>query len=265
MPVLLHVIDAFASEPFTGNPAAVCLLPTPAPDSWMQKVAGEMNLSETAFLHPDEDGFSLRWFTPTTEVDLCGHATLASAHFLWSTGVLSPEALARFHTRSGLLTCQQEGEWVAMDFPAKPCVPCVPPDGLADALGCEILGCGRNGMDYLAEVRDEASVRSLAPRMELLSRINARGIIATSRSERSGIDFVSRFFAPAAGVPEDPVTGSAHCALGPYWAGKIGGTRFTAYQTSARGGTVRLRLEGDRVILQGTAVTVSHVHLLRGP
>ena len=262
MPALIHVIDAFASAPFTGNPAAVCLLPDPAPEPWMRNVAAEMNLSETAFLHPVRDGFALRWFTPAMEVDLCGHATLASAHFLWDTAVLPPDEAARFHTRSGLLTCQREDGSIAMDFPAKPCTPCTPPEGLEDALNSEIAGCGRNGMDYLVELRDEEAVCALAPRMDMLSRVQARGIIATSRCARPGIDFVSRFFAPAAGVPEDPVTGSAHCALGPYWAERLGGTRLTGYQASRRGGTVRLRLEGDRVVLVGSAVTVSHVHFL---
>jgi predicted PhzF superfamily epimerase YddE/YHI9 len=265
MPVLLHVVDAFASEPFSGNPAAVCLLPKAGPDLWMQQVAREMNLSETAFLYPIQNGFSLRWFTPVTEVDLCGHATLASAHFLWETGVLEPESRAEFLTRSGWLRCWRESEAIAMDFPAKSCVPCDPPAGLEEALGSPILSCGQNGMDVLVELRDETAVRSLTPKMDLLAQIPVRGVIATSRCALPGVDFISRFFAPAAGVPEDPVTGSAHCALGPYWADRLGGGQFTGYQASARGGTVRLRLEKERVILIGSAVTVSHIHFLREP
>ncbi|MEI6716068.1 MAG: PhzF family phenazine biosynthesis protein [Verrucomicrobiota bacterium] len=261
MSQILHIVDAFTDTPFGGNPAAVCLREYPADESWMKLVAREMNLSETAFLHPLDGGFSLRWFTPSVEVKLCGHATLASAFVLWETGVLQPDAVARFETLSGWLTCRREGDWVVMDFPAKVCVPTPPPEGLAEALGCEILSCGLNGMDYLVEVANEKILRGLCPNMTALSKLPVRGIIATCRSESPQCDFVSRFFAPAAGVNEDPVTGSAHCALGPYWQAKLGKNEFTAYQASQRGGIVKLAVGGERVILRGQAVMMSRVEL----
>jgi PhzF family phenazine biosynthesis protein len=262
MPTTLHIIDAFTDKPFSGNPAAVCLLERPADEVWMKQVAREMNLSETAFLYPIEGGFLLRWLTPSVEVDLCGHATLASAFALWETGVLSVGETARFYTRSGWLTCQHEGDWIAMDFPAVACQPCRAPVGLADSLDCELLACGSNGMDYLVEVVNETVLRGLKPNFTALSVLPVRGIIATCRSESTDFDFLSRFFAPAAGVNEDPVTGSAHCALGPYWQSKLHQSDFTAYQASERGGTVKLRVDGDRVILRGQAVMMSKVELL---
>jgi predicted PhzF superfamily epimerase YddE/YHI9 len=258
----LHVVDAFTSEPFAGNPAAVCLLPGPADESWMKQVAREMNLSETAFLHPVDGGFSLRWLTPAVEVKLCGHATLASAFVLWETGVLAPDEPARFNTLSGWLTCQRDGDGIAMDFPAKVCAACDPPAGLAEAIGAELLFCGNNGMDYLVEVGGAAILRSLRPDLSKLATLPVRGVIVTSGSDRAEFDFLSRFFAPAAGVNEDPVTGSAHCALGPYWSAKTGRNEFIAYQASERGGTVQLRVNGDRVILRGQAVLMSRVELL---
>jgi len=261
IPLTLHIVDAFTDKPFAGNPAAVCIRSQPADESWMKLVAREMNLSETAFLHPIEGGFSLRWFTPSVEVKLCGHATLASAFTLWETGVLKSAETARFHTLSGWLTCTAEGDWIAMDFPAKQCVPCDPPPGLAEALGCKILFCGSNGMDYLVKVLDEQTVRALRPNMSTLGALPVRGVIVTSRSDQAPLDFVSRFFAPAAGVPEDPVTGSAHCALGPYWQMKMGKSDFTAFQASERGGVVKLSVRGDRVILRGQAVMMSRVEL----
>jgi len=266
---VLHVVDAFTATPFAGNPAAVCLLPGPVDEGWMRLVAREMNLAETAFLHPVADGFSLRWLTPTTEVKLCGHATLASSFVLWETGVLAADAAARFHTASGLLTCTRsrrpDGDWIAMDFPARPCAPCQPPAGLAAALGCEIDWCGANGMDYLVAVRDEATLRGLRPTMSLLAALPVRGVIVTCAAAEARFDFVSRFFAPAAGVPEDPVTGSAHCALGPWWQERLGRDEFTALQASERGGVVEVGVRGDRVILSGQAVMASRVELLHGP
>ncbi len=258
----LHIVDAFTSEPFAGNPAAVCLLPGPSDELWMKRVAREMNLSETAFLYPMEGGFSLRWLTPAVEVKLCGHATLASAFALWETGVLDPGEIARFHTLSGWLTCEREGDWIAMDFPAKICLPCEPPAGLEEALGTELLFCGSNGMDYLVEVASAEVLRRLVPNLSLLSNLPVRGVIVTSGSDVEEIDFLSRFFAPAAGVNEDPVTGSAHCALGPYWQGKTGRNEYTAFQASERGGTVRLEVKGERVVLRGQAVLMSRVELL---
>jgi PhzF family phenazine biosynthesis protein len=228
----------------------------------MKRVAREMNLSETAFLHPVDGGFSLRWLTPAVEVKLCGHATLASAFVLWETGVLAHQDSARFHTLSGWLTCHREGDWIAMDFPTKECAPCDPPEGLAQAIGADLLFCGNNGMDYLVEVGDAAILRGLRPDLSHLTRLPVRGVIVTSPSDRGEFDFLSRFFAPAAGVNEDPVTGSAHCALGPYWAAKTGRTEFIAYQASERGGTVRLQVNRDRVMLRGQAVLMSRVELL---
>ena len=262
MSVLLHVVDAFSDRPFRGNPAAVCVLPAPRAEQWMQLVAREMNLSETAFLHRLDDGWSLRWFTPAAEVKLCGHATLAGAHVLWETGAIARDEPARFLTHSGWLTCRSDGERIVMDFPSKPPEPCGVPDGLAAALGCEVLAAARNGMDILAEVSGEKVLRDLRPRFDALAALPVRGVIVTCRSDDPAFDFVSRFFAPAVGVNEDPVTGSAHCALGPYWAGRLGKTDFTAFQASARGGIIGVSVRGDRVILTGSAVTMSRVELM---
>lgn len=262
MSLVLHVVDAFTDRPFAGNPAAVCVLPEPGEESWMQLLAAEMNLSETAFLHRIEGGWSLRWFTPAREVALCGHATLASAHCLWATGQLAAGQPARFHTLSGWLTCEQRADGIEMDFPAKVVAPCPVPPGLPEALRHEVPVAYSNGMDYLVEVPDENALRALAPDFSALAFLPVRGIIATCRSETPRFDFLSRFFAPAAGVNEDPVTGSAHCALGPYWSGKLGNTDMLAYQASARGGVVRVGLRGDRVLLGGQAVMVSRVEML---
>ncbi|HET7462436.1 MAG TPA: PhzF family phenazine biosynthesis protein [Longimicrobium sp.] len=256
MPQSIVQVDAFAERPFTGNPAAVCVMPGPRDEAWMQSVAMEMNLSETAFLHPEEDGWRLRWFTPAVEVALCGHATLASAHVLWEHAVLHPDGEARFHTKSGLLTCRREDGLVWMDFPAKPESASDPIDGLAEALGVTPVYVGRSQFDVLVEVASEAEVRALEPDLGALRRVQARGVIVTARGEGGEYDFVSRFFAPAVGVDEDPVTGSAHCVLAPYWARKLGRDALTGYQASRRGGTVRVRSAGDRVHLGGRAVTV---------
>lgn len=226
----------------------------------MQRVASEMNLSETAFLHPIQHGYSLRWFTPSVEVDLCGHATLASAHVLWQDGHVSADRQAAFDTRSGWLTARRNGNWIEMDFPAKGEQPAEPPVNLLAALGAQAVYVGRNEFDYLVEVESEDILRSLRPDYASLKTLPVRGVIVTSRS--CEYDFVSRFFAPGSGVDEDPVTGSAHCALAPYWAPKLGKTELRAFQASSRGGFVRLRLEGDRVILAGNAVTVLRGELL---
>lgn len=252
----IYQVDAFTDKPFAGNPAAVCLLQETAVASWMQAVAAEMNLSETAFLVPQADGFDLRWFTPTVEVDLCGHATLASAHVLWQTGRLAAEAEARFHTRSGLLTAVLAQNWITLNFPAKPETPSEIPPGLAKALGVEPVYVGRNAFDYIVEVESETAVRTLTPDHVALRALPVRGIIVTAQAETAELDFVSRFFAPGSGIDEDPVTGSAHCCLGPYWADKLGKTEFTAYQASPRGGLIRVSVIGDRVLLQGQAVTI---------
>ena len=249
-------VDSFADEPFTGNPAGVCLLDRAQPEAWMQGVATEMNVAETAFLVPRADGFDLRWFTPTVEVDLCGHATLASAHVLWETGKLPASETARFHTKSGVLTARREGERIVMDFPAEVVAPAPAPPGLEAALGAPFSFYGKNRMDYLVEVADEGTVRGVSPDLRALMRYPVRGIIVTARAEGRALDFVSRFFAPAAGVDEDPVTGSAHCALAPYWGAKLGKTEMTGFQASRRGGRVGVRLVRDRVLLIGRAVTV---------
>jgi PhzF family phenazine biosynthesis protein len=255
-------VDAFTDTPFAGNPAAVCLLQAPRDDGWMQSVAREMNLSETAFLVRAADGYDLRWFTPSVEVALCGHATLASAHVLWEDGHLPSARQARFHTKSGLLTGDRAGEWIELAFPAKREEPAQAPAGLAEALGVTPKYVGKNQFDYLVEVDGEVTVRQLTPNHAMLATLPVRGVIVTSRADSAGYDFVSRFFAPGSGVPEDPVTGSAHCALGPYWQSRLGKSDFVAYQASPRGGVVRVRVAGDRVKLGGRAVTVLRGELL---
>jgi PhzF family phenazine biosynthesis protein len=251
-------IDAFTSEPFRGNPAAVCLLREEREDSWMQDVAAEMNLSETAFLlRRDDESFSLRWFTPAVEVALCGHATLASAHALWEERILAPGTQARFHTKSGLLTADRHGDLIELDFPATREARADPPAGLLEALGVDDpIRVGKNKFDYIVEVASENAVRAIAPDHARLRTIPVRGIIVTSRAGGGDIDFVSRFFAPGSGVDEDPVTGSAHCCLAPYWSERLGKNEMVGFQASARGGVVRVRVEGDRVKLGGRAVTV---------
>jgi len=262
MPTHIIQVDAFTTRPFAGNPAAVCILAAPRPDAWMRDVAREMNLSETAFLHPEDGGYRLRWFTPAVEVDLCGHATLASAHVLWEDGHLAAGEQARFHTRSGLLLADRRGDWIELDFPAKIAAVAEAPPGLLAALGVQAVSVSRNQFDYLVEVASEEEVRSAAPDFGALKRVEARGVIVTARAAGIDCDFVSRFFAPAVGVDEDPVTGSAHCALGPYWAARSGKTEFTAYQASARGGVVRVKVSGDRVMIGGQAVIVMRGELL---
>jgi predicted PhzF superfamily epimerase YddE/YHI9 len=255
-------VDAFTATPFAGNPAAVLLLPEAAPEEWMQQVAREMNLSETAFLVRRDDGYDLRWFTPAVEVDLCGHATLASAHVLFTERLLPPTGVARFHTRSGVLTAARADEWIELDFPADPAAPVEPPPTLTAALGAAPSFVGQGRFDYLALLDDEAAVRGLAPDHRALRALGVRGVIVTALSQSQGFDFVSRFFAPGAGIDEDPVTGSAHCTLGPFWRERLGRGELTGYQASARGGVVRVRTAGERVRLGGQAVTVARGELL---
>jgi PhzF family phenazine biosynthesis protein len=262
MPIRIVTVDAFTNVAFAGNPAAVCVLQTPRPEEWMRKVAREMNLSETAFLLPQEDGYNLRWLTPAVEVDLCGHATVASAHVLWQDGHLPRGQQARFHTRSGLLTAYQHGEWIELNFPVKIAIPSEPPPELLPALGVKALAVAKNAFDYLVEVESEEILRAMSPDHSTLRKVPVRGVIATSRSSTAGFDFISRFFAPGSGIDEDPVTGSSHTALGPYWGAKLGKCEMTGYQASARGGVVRVRLEGDRIILGGQAVTIMEAQLL---
>ena len=265
MPVPLYQVDAFTDTAFRGNPAAVCLLDRVAPADWMQRVAAEMNLSETAFVVPRGDDFDLRWFTPTVEVDLCGHATLASAHLLWETGRLAPGDAARFHTRSGVLTATRDGDAITLDFPATRPTPIDAPPGLADALGAQPVRVAQSRFDYLVEVADEATVRSMQPDFRALGAIDvARGIMVTAPGS-DGTDFVSRFFAPTVGVDEDPATGSAHCCLAPYWAERLGRATLRAYQASQRGGTIHVEVRGDRVRLGGRAVTILRGELLPAP
>lgn len=257
----IYQVDAFTPIAFAGNPAAVCLLDQPASPEWMQHVAAEMNLAETAFLSPANDGFDLRWFTPTVEVDLCGHATLASAHVLWESGRLSPANSARFHTRSGLLTCVRDGDWIEMDFPSTPASTVDPPPGLLDALGLASATVARSRSMYLVEVSSDRLVRGMIPDLGRLKPIPCVGVIVTARSIGT-YDFISRFFAPQSGIAEDHVTGSAHCVLGPWWAGRVGKQRMLAHQASPRGGVVRVTVAGERVLLGGQAVTTLRGELL---
>ena len=262
MGIALFQVDAFAAKAFTGNPAAVCLLEEEAEWKWMQSVAAEMNLSETAFLLPQNDGFGLRWFTPTTEVDLCGHATLASAHVLWEEGQLAQNDIARFHTRSGLLTAKLQNDWIELDFPSTPADPIESPAGLSDLIGSDPKYVGRSRFDLLIELTDAEELSELDPDFMGLSSLPVRGFIVTAKSGVPEYDFLSRFFASATGVREDPVTGSAHCALAPYWAKKLGKTEMTAFQASKRGGVVKVKLAGDRVLLHGQAVTIMRGELV---
>lgn len=260
----IYQVDAFTDRPFAGNPAGVCILPEAKSEKWMQNVAREMNLAETAFLVKQTDGYNLRWFTPALEVDLCGHATLASAHILWETGQLPSKQEAHFHTKSGLLTAKHNGKIIEMNFPATPAPPSEAPLGLLQALGVQAKYVGQSKFDYLVEVESEDSVRGLNPDLRPVKKLPVRGVIVTGRAKSDGYDFVSRFFAPAAGVDEDPVTGSAHCTLGPFWAERLGKKELVGYQASSRGGTVRVRVDGDRVHLGGQAVTVLACELVNG-
>ena len=249
-------IDAFTSEPFHGNPAAVCFLDRERDSGWMQHVAAEMNLSETAFLLRRGSNWSLRWFTPAVEVDLCGHATLASAHALWEGEILHPSDEARFETRSGLLSARRRGDLIELDFPAARVESETAPGGLLEALGTKAVSFGRARDDFFVELPNESAVRQLAPDFGKLSGLTKRGVIVTSRADDAKFDFVSRFFAPAVGIDEDPVTGSAHCSLTPFWAERLRKNELMAYQASARGGVLRVRVDGDRVKIAGRAVTV---------
>jgi PhzF family phenazine biosynthesis protein len=254
-------VDAFTARPFAGNPAAVCILPEERDAAWMQLIAAEMNLSETAFVRPMENGFSLRWFTPLVEVDLCGHATLASAHTLWSTNAVKPNDAINFHTRSGILTATHDDDLIQLDFPANLVEGCDPPAGLLASLGARPTFVGKTKFDCFLVVDSEKAVRELRPDFQRLAEIHTRGVIVTAASDDSRYDFVSRFFCPAVGINEDPVTGSAHCSLGPYWGPLLGKSRMSAYQVSRRGGIVYVELKGEGVVLGGHAVTVARGEL----
>ena len=263
MPVTLYQIDAFADAPFAGNPAAVCLLDGAATEPWMRSVAAEMNLSETAFVSPRDDGFDLRWFTPTTEVKLCGHATLAASHAVWESGGLGPEETIRFHTASGVLPARRRGDLIELDFPAIATVEAEAPGEALAALGIapsrveRTADTERHEASFLFELRSPEGVAAVRPDFRRLEREGASGFIVTARATKEDHDYVARFFAPGFGIDEDPVTGSAHALLGPYWGARLGKTDLAGYQASARGGFVHVRLAGDRALPAGRAVTVS--------
>ncbi|MDP4092856.1 MAG: PhzF family phenazine biosynthesis protein [Bacillota bacterium] len=256
MKVPIYQVDAFATEPFTGNMAGVCILNEPKSSKWMQHVAEEMNVSETAFLLKQENGYNLRWFTPTVEVDLCGHATLASAHVLKETGLLKKDETVKFHTLSGILTAKLDGDYIELNFPSDPAENIEIPEMLKEALGTDICRAGKSRLGYIAEVESEEIVRKLKPDFKLLAKLPLDGTIVTSLSSSKNYDFVSRFFAPSIGLDEDPVTGSAHCCLGPYWKEKLQKNEFVAFQASRRGGILKLKVAGGRVYIKGNAVTV---------
>lgn len=252
----LHIVDAFTSTPFCGNPAAVCITEEERESPWMQKVAAEMKHSETAFLHRLDEEWDLRWFTPETEVDLCGHATLAAAFVIWATGREAGDSQIRFRTRSGILTASRDSAGIALDFPAIPVVACDPPDGIETAFRCPVVFSGRTQFDLFFELPSATDVCTLDPDMGALAALPARGIVVTAPSDMPAYDFVSRFFAPSVGISEDPVTGSAHSSLGPFWAKRLSKTNLAGFQCSERGGSVRVLVKGDRVILAGNAVQV---------
>ena len=255
MAIPIYQVDAFTDSVFSGNPAGVCLLSEARDAGWMQQVATEMNLSETAFLVPNAQGYELRWFTPEVEVDLCGHATLASAHVLWETGRLAADRAVQFATRSGLLTVRRQAEWMHMDFPKCPVTSISMPDGLESVLGAPIRRIGECICGYFAELEDEYLVRNVLPDLRLLTTFPLHGVIVTAAAEGGEFDFISRYFAPKVGIDEDPVTGSAHCALAPYWEERLGRSQLLGYQASKRGGMVHVETAGERVYLQGQAVT----------
>lgn len=252
--VLLHLVDAFAERPFTGNPAAVCLLDAPRSDAWMQQLAFELGFSETAYVSRTEQGNSLRWFTPKTEVALCGHATLASAHVLWSIG--RAQGPISFQTQSGVLTCERSNRLIQLDMPRTELTDEPPPVGFLSAIALKPVTLRRAQWDMLVEVENEDAVRRAAPDFAALAQVKARGVMVTARAKNPEFDFVCRFFAPSVGIDEDPVTGSAYCALGPFWAERLGKSSLRAAQLSQRGGTVELEVMPERVRVGGRAVTV---------
>ena len=262
MPQEVVQIDSFTDMAFAGNPAAVCLMEKPADPQWMQLVAREMNLSETAFLYPVDKGYHLRWFTPTTEVDLCGHATLASAHLLFEDGHVAKDRTIHFDTLSGRLTATFRGGWILLDFPASPATAIDLPSALKNLTGASRTSGAKAERWLLAEFDSEHEVRTYQPDFAAIAALPGGHLLITARAEMPGVDFVSRCFAPGFGVNEDPVTGSAHTALGPYWMSKLGKSELLAYQASARGGYVKVSVAGDRVILGGQAVTIMRGELV---
>lgn len=260
--VKIYQVDAFTPEPYKGNPAAVCILNEPKEDKWMYNVAEEMSLPETAFIHKKEGKFNLRWFTPTHEVDLCGHATLASAKVLWATGMVEKTNDIDFYTKSGVLTVRRKKDWIELDFPIEAGKEVEPPTKLIEALEVNPKYVEKNRMDYLIEVDNEDIIKKINPDFRKLKEVDTRGVIVTSKANSERYDFVSRFFAPAIGIDEDPVTGSAHCCLAPYWKKRLNKNEFTAYQASNRGGSLKIRLGKERVYLSGKAVMVLKGELL---
>lgn len=254
------VVDAFTGRPFAGNPAAVVLLAAPREPDWMLAVAREMNLSETAFVVPRADGaeYDLRWFTPAVEVPLCGHATLAAAHALWNEVRVESGPGIGFHTLSGPLVARRDGDWIDLDLPAIPAEERAAPRELAAALGATPVRAGKSAQDWLAEYGSEAEVRALRPDFAATSALGGQGVIATAPSDDPRFDFVSRYFAPAVGIDEDPVTGAAHCTLAPWWAARIGRARLVGFQASRRGGVVRVEHRGERASVAGRAVTIAN-------
>ncbi len=264
MGFVIYQVDAFTDTPFTGNPAAVCLLEDKRSETWMQALGTEMNVSETAIVERREENnaFDLRWFTPVMEVDLCGHATLAAAHVLWEEGAVSARAII-FHTRSGILTATRQHGLIELDFPPDPVSEIAPPPGMAAALGLSAVYVGKGRDDYLVVLDSAQQVRDLSPDFRQLASIPGRGFIVTAPGDGE-FDFVSRFFSPRAGIEEDPVTGSAHCTLAGYWQERLGKPAFTARQLSERGGTLRVAVVGERIVLSGQAVTVLQGNLHDG-
>jgi len=255
-------VDAFTGEAYAGNPAAICVMPGPADEDWMRKVAREMNLSETAFLYPIEGGYHLRWLTPKAEVDLCGHATLATAHFLFEDSREPDDRPIRFQTRSGWVSASRNGSWIVLDFPANPPREAQPPEGLVEALGVEPVYTGVYPKAYLVQVEDDSIVRKLQPDFRLLESLPSPKTCVTAPDSTGPADFVSSLFAPALGIPEDPVNGNSHTALTPYWSGELGKRELLAHQVSERGGVLKLKFRDDRVNIAGQAVTVMRGKLL---
>jgi PhzF family phenazine biosynthesis protein len=257
----IFTVDSFSHQPFRGNPAGVCVLREPMDEITQRMIARELNLSETAFLQDHGDHYKLRWFTPEVEIDLCGHATLASAHVIWQEGLRPTSEQLRFRTRSGLLTATKNGEWIELDFPAYQVEPVADMTPIAAAIGAPVLSAWlSSSQKVLAELESSAQVKSLRPDFSAIAQAAPHGLIVTAQSEPP-FDFVSRFFAPAYGINEDPVTGSAHCVLVPYWSQKLGKKELYAFQASARGGELKLRLEGDRVKIGGQATTIMKANM----
>jgi len=262
----LYHVDAFTEVPFKGNPAAVCIIEDDHSDQWMLQVAAEMNLSETAFIRKQPDGYGLKWFTPKKEVSLCGHATLATAHILWEEGLINPAEGIELQTLSGKLTANRNGKVIILDFPSRKVSPTGNNNSINQSIGDDPIFTNKfiteNGTIYLLEYGDEEIVRGLHPNFNELLKTDARSVIVTSRSNSNEYDFISRYFAPAVGINEDPVTGSSHCCLAPYWAEKLGKVVLTGYQASLRGGFVQCKHMGNRVQIGGKAVTISKGELI---